>query len=126
MGAILGAALALGFTAVSAGAVWGIALGGYALGIALDATALGGALQTPGASDSEEDSADSWRVCGGKFWDTIYLMAHALRWKNPMFQYFDSKFVRHLHLGVIIPIRTSTSVVPDRGRENPVCHDINI
>ena len=63
MGAILGAALALGFTAVS-GAAWGIALGGYALGMALDATALGGALQTPGASDSEEDS---WRVCGGKF-----------------------------------------------------------
>lgn len=103
MGAILGAALALGFgAAVSAGA-WGMALGGYALGIALDATALGGALQTPGASDSE-DSADSWRVCGGKFLGKqIYLMAHAL-WKNPILQYFDSKFVGHLDLGVIIPL----------------------
>lgn len=126
MGAILGAALALGFTAVSAGAVWGIALGGYALGIALDATALGGALQTPGASDSEEDSADSWGVCGGKFWETDLPHGPCSAVENPIFQYFDSKFVRHLHLGVIIPIRTSTSVVPDRGRENPVCHDINI
>ena len=111
MGAILGAALALGFTAVSAGVVWGIALGGYALGIALDATALGGALQTPGASDSEEDSADSWRVCGGKFWETDLPHGPCSAVENPIFQYFDSKFVRHLHLGVIIRVRDQKKIL---------------